>query len=83
MQNLCSAPTVATGSSSTYHSDGWYNDNASSGVRCAFRRGHANDGATAGLAYLYGNGAVSDASVYWSSPLCYFAEDVSPVPVQY
>ena len=83
MQNLCSAPTVASGSSSTYYCDGWYNDNATSGLRCPFRRGIASYGAYAGLAYLDGNSAVSYANVYWSSPLCYFAEDVSPVPVQY
>ena len=83
MQNLCSAPTVATGTSETYYADGWYNDNATSGLRCPFRRGYANDGTYAGLAYLTGNNAVSYANVSWSSPLCYFAEDVSPVPVQY
>ena len=82
MQNLCCAPTVATGTSETYYADGWYNDNATSGLRCPFRRGHAGDGAFAGLAYLHGSAAVADAYVYWSSPLCYFAEDVSPVPVQ-
>ena len=83
MQNLCSAPTVATGTSETYYADGWYNDNATSGLRCPFRRGNAYNGAIAGLAYLNGNIAVSYAYVDWSSPLCYFAEDVSPVPVQY
>ena len=83
MQNLCSAPTVASGSSETYYADGWYNDNATSGLRCPFRRGHASHGAYAGLACLHGNYGVSNAYVYWSSPLCYFAEDVSPVPVQY
>ena len=83
MQNLCSAPTVASGSSSTYYCDGWYNDNATSGLRCPFRRGLAISGANAGLAYLNGDNAVSSAHAYWSSPLCYFAEDVSPVPVQY
>ena len=83
MQNLCSAPTVASGSSETYYADGWYNDNAISGLRCPFRRGDADSGADAGLAYLFGNTGVSYASVDWSSPLCYFAEDVSPVPVQY
>lgn len=82
MQNLCCAPTVATGTSETYYADGWYNDNATSVLRCPFRRGHASDGAYAGLAYLHGDNAVTYASVYWSSPLCYFAEDVSPVPVQ-
>ncbi|RKU75654.1 hypothetical protein DW945_22130 [Parabacteroides sp. AM44-16] len=83
MQNLCSAPTVTTGTSETYYADGWYNDNAISGLRCPFRRGRACHGACAGLACLLGHVAVSHASVCWSSPLCYFAEDVSPVPVQY
>ena len=82
MQNLCCAPTVATGTSETYYADGWYNDNATSGLRCPFRRGLANSGAIAGLAFLLGKIAVASASVDWSSPLCYFAEDVSPVPVQ-
>ena len=82
MQNLCCAPTVATGTPETYYADGWYNDNATSGLRCPFRRGHADYGAYAGLACLLGNFAVTSADAYWSSPLCYFAEDVSPVPVQ-
>ena len=82
MQNLCCAPTVATGTSETYYADGWYNDNATSGLRCPFRRGRAYYGATAGLACLLGDYAVAYADVDWSSPLCYFAEDVSPVPVQ-
>ncbi|WP_347145983.1 hypothetical protein [Parabacteroides goldsteinii] len=82
MQNLCCAPTVATGTSETYYADGWYNDNATSGLRCPFRRGPANYGASAGLACLLGDSAVAYANLYWSSPLCYFAEDVSPVPVQ-
>ena len=74
MQNLCSAPTVASGSSSTYYCDGWYNDNAISGLRCPFRRGPALSGASAGLAYLIGNFAVSNANVNWSSPLGYAAD---------
>ena len=82
MQNLCCAPTVATGTSETYYADGWYNDNATSGLRCPFRRGPASSGANAGLACLHGDVAVTNANLYWSSPLCYFAEDVSPVPVQ-
>ena len=82
MQNLCCAPTVATGTPETYYADGWYNDNATSGLRCPFRRGTAYSGACAGLAYLRGSYAVASAHAYWSSPLCYFAEDVSPVPVQ-
>ena len=82
MQNLCCAPTVATGTSETYYADGWYNDNATSGLRCPFRRGYAIYGANAGLAFLPGDFAVTNAYLYWSSPLCYFAEDVSPVPVQ-
>ena len=49
MQNLCSAPTVASGSSSTDHRHGWYNDNAISGLRCPFRRGLAHNGAYAGV----------------------------------
>ena len=83
MQNLCSAPTVAAGTPDTFYADGWYNDNATSGLRCPFRRGHASDGVYAGLAYLDGSDAVSSASVIWSSPLCVFAEDVTPVPKQF
>ena len=83
MQNLCCAPTVATASESTYYCDGWYNDNATSGLRCPFRRGYASYGGVAGLACLFGSFAVSRAYAYWSSPLCYFADDVSPVPEQF
>ena len=77
MQNLCCAPTVATGTSETYYADGWYNDNATSGLRCPFRRGNANNGANAGLAYLHGNNAVTNANVNWSSPLRYAADLIS------
>ena len=44
---------------------------SSSGLRCPFRRGNANNGANAGLAYLNGNNGVSNANVNWSSPLRY------------
>ncbi|MFK2681139.1 hypothetical protein ACIXT9_02445 [Bacteroides fragilis] len=81
MQNLCQAPTVASATESTYYSDGWYNDNASSGLRCPFRRGTANYGVSAGLLYIYGSVVVSLSDADWSSPLCFLAEDVSPVPV--
>ena len=47
---------------------------SSSGLRCPFRRGLADSGAYAGLAYLYGSSAVSNAGVYWSSPLGYAAD---------
>ena len=47
---------------------------SSSGLRCPFRRGPANNGANAGLAYLNGNNAVSNANVNWSSPLGYAAD---------
>ena len=45
-----------------------------SGLRCPFRRGNANNGTNAGLAYLNGNNAVSNANVNWSSPLRYAAD---------
>ncbi|MEO3209624.1 hypothetical protein [Parabacteroides distasonis] len=45
-----------------------------SGLRCPFRRGRADSGAYAGLAYLSGYNAVSYAYVYWSSPLGYAAD---------
>lgn len=83
MQNLCHAPTVANGSSVTYYCDGFYNDNNAGGVRCCFRRGYAYYGAYAGLGYLDIDYGLSSALARWSSPLCFSAEDVSPVPVLY
>ena len=81
MQNLCGAPTIATSSESTGYCDGWYNDNATSGLRAVFRRGYASNGADAGLAYVDGSVGVSYSTAHWSSPLCFLAEDVNPVPV--
>ena len=81
MQNLCHAPTIANGTSVTYYADGFYNDNKTEGVRCCFRRGYAYYGANAGLGYLDIGAGLTSANVRWSSPLCFSAEDVSPVPV--
>ena len=41
----------------------------SSGLRCPFRRGNANNGVNAGLLYINGNVDVSNANANWSSPL--------------
>ncbi|MEG1617405.1 MAG: hypothetical protein RR202_10625 [Bacteroidales bacterium] len=80
MQNLCHAPTVAEGSSSTYYADGYYNDNAVSGLRVPFRRGDASHGGACGPECLIANHAVSSASASWSSPLCFTKEDIAPFP---
>ena len=53
--------------------NGLFSLTGSSGLRAAFRRGNANNGTNAGLAYLNGDNGVSSANVNWSSPLS-FAE---------
>jgi len=80
MQNLCHLPTLAGASDSTYYCDGFYNDNAASGLRCPSRGGRAGDGGMDGCECVGVSDAPADASAGVSSPLCYSKEDVSPVP---
>jgi hypothetical protein len=80
MQNLCHLPTLAGASDSTYYCDGFYNDNAASGLRCPRRGGDADHGGLDGCECVYVDGAPSGANANVSSPLCYSKEDVSPVP---
>lgn len=71
MQNLCHKPTV-TGSpatESTYYADGFYNDNAASGLRVPYVGGNANNGGNYGPEYVNVNNAVSASNVNNGSPL--------------
>ena len=63
MQNLCHAPTVTGATTSTYYCDGFYNDNAVSGLRVPAVGGSAYIGGVAGLEFLYVSYGVSTACV--------------------
>ena len=73
---LCCMPTEIDGSSVTYFADYFYtNANEQSGLRVRAAGGYAYSGAYAGASYTLAYHAATDASAYFSSPLCYFAED--------
>ena len=83
MQNLCHVPTVTGATSSTYYCDGFYNDNAVSGLRVPSVGGHANNGGNAGLEYLNVNNGVSTANANYGSPLNFLARPVvSALPLK-
>ena len=81
MQNLCHVPTVTGATSSTFYSDGFYNDNAVSGLRVPSRGGIASNAGFAGLEFLYVNNGVSASYASYGSPLCEAAEDWDTTPV--
>ena len=69
-------PTEVGGSSATYYADYfWTNAKTSKGLRVRAAGGNANHGATAGAFYVHAHYAASSALAYYSSPLCFFAED--------
>ena len=73
---LCCMPTEVGGSASTYHPDYFYTDGATaSGLRVRFAGGGAGNGTAAGASFASANNAASNASAYYSSPLCYFEAD--------
>ena len=71
MHNLCHKPTVAgsPATESTYYADGFYNDNAASGLRVPSVGGNANNGGHYGPEYVNVNNAVSASNVNYGSPL--------------
>ena len=81
MQNLCHTPTVTGGTESTYYCDGYYNDNASSGLRVPAVGGIANDGGAGGLESLAVHAGVTTAHASYGSPLCEAVEDWDTTPV--
>ena len=80
MQNLCHVPTVTGATISTYYADGYYNDNAVSGLRVPARGGNANNGGNAGLEYLHVNYGVSASNAHYGSPLCEAEENWDTTP---
>ena len=80
MQNLCHTPTLTGGTTSTYYADGFYNDNAVSGLRVPARGGNAYYGGSAGLEYLSVSSGVSTSSAHYGSPLCEADEDWDTTP---
>ncbi len=81
MQNLCHTPTVTGGTESTYYCDGYYNDNASSGLRVPAVGGLANIGGFGGLEFLSVNNGVTATHANYGSPLCEAVEDWDTTPV--
>lgn len=80
MQNLCHVPTVTGATISTYYADGYYNDNAVSGLRVPARGGNANNGGNAGLEYLNVNNGVSTSNANYGSPLNFMARSSLSAP---
>ncbi len=81
MSHLCHVPTVTGATASTDYADGFYNDNAVSGLRVPSRGGSANNGGHAGPEYLNVNGGVSTSSACFGSPLCEAEEDWDTTPL--
>ena len=81
MQNLCHVPTVTGATSSTFYCDGFYNDNAVSGLRVPSRGGNAYASGLAGLECLSVHIGVSTSHAHYGSPLCEAAEDWDTTPV--
>ena len=83
MNMLCHKPTVTGGAAteSTYYADGFYNDNAVSGLRVPFVGGYASYGGRAGLEYLLANPGVSASYAICGSPLCEAEEDWDTTPI--
>lgn len=75
-EGLCAMPTEGGGSSSTYYADYFYtNGDTQTGLRARAAGGNADYGAAAGASCVTANYAASKANAYYSSPLCFFAED--------
>lgn len=75
-EGLCAMPTEVGGSSSTYYCDYFYTNGATAtGLRVRAAGGSAYSGAAAGAFCVYAHTAPSSANAYYSSPLCFFAED--------
>ena len=73
---LCCMPTEVGGSSVTNFPDYFYTDGAkATGLRVRAAGGSAFSTANAGASCTYANVAATSASAYYSSSLCYFAED--------
>ena len=81
MNRLSSTPTVLGATTSTFYADGYYNDNAVSGLRVPARGGYADRGGSAGLECLAVRNGVTTAHARYGSPLCEAEEDVSPEPI--
>ena len=82
MNHLCHCPTVTgePATTSTYYCDGFYNDNAVSGLRVPYRGGYGSYGAHAGLECFNASSGVSYAYGRYGSPLCEAEEDWDTTP---
>ena len=81
MQNLCHVPTVTGATESSFYADGFYNDNAVSGLRVPCRGGSASHSGPAGLGCLVVSFGVSSSAAGFGSPLCEAAENWVTTPI--
>ena len=82
LKNLAFFPGAEVGASgSTYYCDGYYNPNATSGLRGAYLLGVADGGVGAGSLFLGGDVAPSLASAGVGGFLCEWAEAFTSEPV--
>lgn len=75
-KGLCMMPTAVGGSASTYYADYfWTNGATQTGLRVRAAGGSAYSGALAGAFCTNASHAATNASAYYSSPLCVFVGD--------
>jgi hypothetical protein len=76
MSKLCCMPTEVGAASTTYFSDYfWTNAASSQGLRSRLAGGDADNGAGAGAFCAYSSNAVAWSDAFGSLPLCFFTED--------
>ena len=80
MHHLAHIPVLTGGTSSTYYADGYYNDNAASGLRVPYVGGNAGAGGNDGCEYLSVSAGVAASFASYGSPLCEAAEDWDTTP---
>ena len=80
MQNLCHKPTVTQATASTGYCDGYYNDNAASGLRVPVVGTNADNGAISGPECVAVNIDGSWAVATYGSLLCEAAENWDSTP---
>ena len=80
LSNLCNFPLEVGTTASTGYGDSYYNPAVTSGLRGAYRLGHAGAGDYAGSVSLRGDSDPSDALANCGVALCEFKEAFSTEP---
>ena len=81
MQHLCHKPTVTAGTASTFYADGFYNDNAVSGLRVPLVSANGDNGSICGPEYVNANCDGSWSSAGYGVLLCEAAENWDTTPI--